>query len=455
MNKKKILSDFNILLIPLIAFSITLIGCNNEVEDIFDNSPQERIYQVIEECNKVLLNAPNGWKMNYETGHGDKFLFLMKFNADNTVDMRADFTDQTATSTYNYNRTDGPVLTFDTYGLLHLLADPIITPTNNDKKGTGYAGDFEFIIQKVTTDSIVLLGRKTYKRVQLVPAQPEDEKLLIEPEVFLHFKDLINDEKFFKVLKNNEHLIADVELSSIAPQSHFVSAYNNPPSGKLTLRIKNDNNEIESKSSELIFNDNGFTLKTPIAINNKKIADFVWDEQKGLFTLKEDKNIIITGSDIPSAIQENAFDIFMGIDETITSVDASNTIEKLYLEPLRKKYNDPGIRFQIYYGRYSSKLNFVLYTPANPMGDGKWAYLNTLPEVVDPIRPDVIYFKVNQKRPYYRTFWPEILENTEEGKALYSFLSNPKGLLIYINSDRIYLIDSTDSRLWISVEIPK
>lgn len=449
MKKNKQLFFAPIFLLTITGI-LVITGCSREIEELFDQSPQERIYEVIKNCNETLLKAPNGWKMNYQSGRGDKFLFLMKFNADNTVEMAADFTQETTTSTYSYSRIDGPVLTFDTYGLFHLLADPAITPSPGDKKGIGYAGDLEFIIQKVTPDSIILKGRKSYHRVKMVPSVAGDEKLLKEMESFSNFKRYLQNSKFFMALKSGDQLLADVDVAVKGSVSHFVSIYNNPPGGVLTFTYR-ENGEIVTKASDLVFNNAGFTLSEPLTIGGKTINAFVWDEDQNTFTLQSDKKTIITGSDITPFIREKALEEFLAINETVTTVYASDAVYNEFLLPIRNRYNDEKIALQFYFGRYSSLFNFCIYTPSNPMGDGKWAYLNTNPEIIDPNRPDIVHFKVNTKRPYYRKFWPEIIDHTEEGKGLYDFLTSPDGLLIYFGSDDfIYLILSTDSRYWVA-----
>lgn len=49
-----------------------------------------------------------------------------------------------------------PVLSFDTYSILHDLADPSEYPL-----GTGKGGEFEFIVCRVTEDTIYVRGRKS------------------------------------------------------------------------------------------------------------------------------------------------------------------------------------------------------------------------------------------------------------------------------------------------------
>ena len=101
----------------LILTALLLAACSSN-DDIFDKSPSQRSSESIATLKDELVNAPYGWRVLYfpktdsllfsnpselisqhgfrgRYGYGGD-CFTMKFAADNTVEMRADFTDRTA-----------------------------------------------------------------------------------------------------------------------------------------------------------------------------------------------------------------------------------------------------------------------------------------------------------------------------------------------------------------------
>ncbi|KAA6315132.1 hypothetical protein EZS27_034362, partial [termite gut metagenome] len=141
----------------LLLFAFLLAACSEE-QPIFEDFSGVRLSEYITQSNATLKSAPNGWKMTYypnESQYGG-YRFLFKFKENNRVDMASESGDFQESS-YRIDYSQGPVLVFDTYNYIHDLANP------NDSKGakaTGLSGDYEFIIQKITEDSLQLTGRK-------------------------------------------------------------------------------------------------------------------------------------------------------------------------------------------------------------------------------------------------------------------------------------------------------
>ena len=81
--------------------------------------------------------------------------FVMRFK-DGRVTME-NAEGETSESTYKIiANAEGPVLSFDTYSILHDLADPSECPL-----GTSKGGEFEFVVCQVTEDTIYVRGRKS------------------------------------------------------------------------------------------------------------------------------------------------------------------------------------------------------------------------------------------------------------------------------------------------------
>ena len=124
----------------LFALVCLLTACTAN-DDVFDKSPSQRNKESIADLKKELVQAPYGWRVLYfpktdsllfsnpselisqqafrgRYGYGGD-CYTMQFRDDNTVVMRADYTEQTAsqpmTSEYVVGRNSFTQLTFSTY----------------------------------------------------------------------------------------------------------------------------------------------------------------------------------------------------------------------------------------------------------------------------------------------------------------------------------------------------
>jgi hypothetical protein len=160
----------------LLLFAFLLAACSEE-QPIFEEFSGVRLSEYITQSNATLQSSPYGWKMTYypdESQYGG-YRFLFKFKENNRVDMASESGDFQESS-YRIDYSQGPVLVFDTYNYIHDLANP------NDSKGakaTGLSGDYEFIIQKITEDSLQLTGRKKHVNIRLEKATEQDGEDLI------------------------------------------------------------------------------------------------------------------------------------------------------------------------------------------------------------------------------------------------------------------------------------
>src|SRR5688572_2684057 len=112
------------LLLPIIVFS----SCSKDDDNLFEQSPEERINAKLAEYQAALLASPTGWNATITTGTGGMFHYYFRFNETNRVFMYSDVDLTTATtlgeSSYRLKALQQPTLIFDTYSYLHMLADP-------------------------------------------------------------------------------------------------------------------------------------------------------------------------------------------------------------------------------------------------------------------------------------------------------------------------------------------
>lgn len=132
----------------LLAMVLLLVACTSN-DDVFDKSPAQRNSESIANLKRELVEAPYGWRVLYfpktdsllfsnpselisqqafrgRYGYGGDY-YTMQFKDDNTVVMRADYTEQTATqpmtSEYLIGRNSFTQLTFSTYNYIHQLVN--------------------------------------------------------------------------------------------------------------------------------------------------------------------------------------------------------------------------------------------------------------------------------------------------------------------------------------------
>jgi hypothetical protein len=171
-----------------------LAGCKNDDNAIFDKGSTARVRALMDECAAAVTEPEYGWKMLYlpDPQYGG-FNLVMKFTETDglrSVEMKGDFVafrktadpngtiidnpgSTASTSTYSFNASQGPVLSFDTQSILHHLADPEVAPV-----ATGLKGEFEFVIDRVTPDSLIFRGKKYGKDIVMVRARQEDWEIM-------------------------------------------------------------------------------------------------------------------------------------------------------------------------------------------------------------------------------------------------------------------------------------
>jgi len=150
-------------------------SCENKDESVFEKTTDERLNEALGAYEKQLSEAAYGWNAVMYPGNESSYGFYMKFDDKNRVSMYSDFTETSAKtpkeSSYRLKAMQTPTLVFDTYGYMHLLADPD-SEVNGGNDGDGLLSDFEFTIypDSVTTDRIVFVGRKNQSKLVLTRA---------------------------------------------------------------------------------------------------------------------------------------------------------------------------------------------------------------------------------------------------------------------------------------------
>ena len=162
---------FNTML--LLAATLLFSACTYEVDDTFDQSSAERIAAALKKNKQVLTSAENGWIMEYyaATGFGGYNVYV-KFTEDDQVTVQNELFDaeESATSHYKLEQSEGVILSFDEYNkYFHYFSDPNgnVSGLGPYYDGTGMNGDLEFRMVSVTDDRIEMTGKKHGSKIVL------------------------------------------------------------------------------------------------------------------------------------------------------------------------------------------------------------------------------------------------------------------------------------------------
>lgn len=163
---------------------LLLVACTPNEKDIFTESSADRLNNALVTDRNALIDAPNGWAMEYfATADSPGYTLLVKFNqrgnAIFTAKSELTFKQQTETDSclFQLIGDNGPVLSFDTYNkVLHRYSTP------DDPAGLGLAGDYEFVVMSVQPNLIVLRGKKrsTVILLRKIPADITWDKYIAD-----------------------------------------------------------------------------------------------------------------------------------------------------------------------------------------------------------------------------------------------------------------------------------
>ncbi len=280
--KKQALTALSLGLLLLVGTT----SCQRTEDLLFDKSYGEGTLDRIDETDRILRAAPNGWETDYTTGSGDTFKLQFKFGDNKQVTTYSDFDPSPTVSSYTFNLSRGAVLSFDTYGLLHRLADPVVLPNIYDEglKGKGYQGDFEFEVLSATPEQVVLRGMKNRRDTTIL------KPLKHAPDANADVLNLraLNQSLFpevstlYKSIDVNGSPRADfaVEPSSSALLS--ATFYRNVA---IVKQLSATGEPIESRH-ELKPTATGFEVTPAISIEGKNYGEFVRNSE-GDFVAKE------------------------------------------------------------------------------------------------------------------------------------------------------------------------
>lgn len=345
--------------IYIILCSVTILfgSCANVESDIFPASSAERLNNALKVDKDSLINADNGWAMEYfATTQSAGYTMLMKFNKSGQVVVagKSELTRNTLvsdSSLYEMIGDNGPVLTFNSYNnILHAFS----TPENPD--GYGLEGDYEFVVMKTTANQIVLKGKKRGTTILL-------NKITQNTTWKKYFDDIDAMNTFlFNGGTNSLYLVIENDTTV---------AYNGSTHIFRITKQGGDPN-VDGENYPIIVTPKGLRLHTAYTINGKSAQTFELTEDKQrLVCTDAGVNAYLTGPNPAKLFVSNstiiwkfAFTKQMGSEfETVYNKIVSSCQTKLsenftYLyfrnNPLRNSYN---LTFKS--GKYTGNFDFT------------------------------------------------------------------------------------------------
>lgn len=414
----------------LFCFVFGLSSCNSKEDALLPGNSTDRVNKKIKEYEELLIQAEHGWVLSYKTEGGMTANFSIQFLANNRVSMTSDISSRESNSSWRLSPEQSIILSFDTYSLLHILADPEVEP-----RGKGYLGDYEFILGDIKGNTIELIGRKHKKPQSLVKLTSEDIQYMADVAIMKE-KFFTTDSPIFKNVVNEAgETLATVLFSYDDSKLDF---YYQGANGRMTHHV-NLYYEVTPQGATIVdpvpFNDGIFTELTAVG------DDLVMGGT----------DLVLKQSNIPTTFS-NAYQMFYADDAWYIAVDFSAEMAAKY-KAFQTRFN--GIVGLQYYTDFQGKSTFA----AVYRGKATEWYLLMCDDPTKGPEPDVLY--LNHSGSYASsgsTATPELRKEiceSEEYIAIVEALNvDGKGSSIMpINGGKgFYIVSRADSNVWIKFE---
>jgi hypothetical protein len=250
--------------IYIVLFTLLLgigaVSCDNESEDLFEQSAAERKTEAIKEYDEALKSAEKGWLFQYFPEKNQKYggyNYVVKFNQNDTaqvwIGLAPDADAQE--SLYDVISYGGPVLSFNTYNaFMHFFANPSQDLPNARE------GDFEFKLMSNEEDVILVSGVKTGNDMRLIKMTETPKEYFTKAKAVMDFLE-------------GSSMGTTVEGT---PVTVILS-------GRVLTFVYNNGKENVSEQVGFIPTDKGIRLYKPIEILGVSAQDFTLDTEKKQF----------------------------------------------------------------------------------------------------------------------------------------------------------------------------
>lgn len=254
----------------LLAFiCLGLQACLFQEDDLFEKSSANRASENVAELQELLVNVPNGWKMEYYPGTDYSMggiTLLCRFDGNNVTLMSEVGSVKTASgkeasSLYKVTSEESTVLTFDSFNeFIHCFSEPIMGMNTN------LEGDYEFVYMGQEDNKVILQGRRYHNTMVMTPLTQG-----VNWKDYIGQLNLIEREAF---LKTYSLMVGGQEVGNAVRTSHLFS---------LTVEGQT------SSSVPFIHTPEGIRFKDEITIQGKTVQNFVWNKEDMTFTSSDEE----------------------------------------------------------------------------------------------------------------------------------------------------------------------
>ncbi|PXX95017.1 hypothetical protein DF185_22730 [Marinifilum breve] len=298
-----------------ILYILLILGifssCDQEFEEVFDQTPTERKNEAKAELTKVLANAEHGWKTVMVVGDkikaGDFFLF--KFVAEegqNNGEVTVANPFDTSTSEFEVRSENGTVLNFNTYNEVFYW---LVTPNGWEPGGVG--GDLELVYVKEENGKLHFRGKAKEIELVLEKASADDWDTTTIQEDFTNFRARFNTN--FTGIRLTKGMGASEEKPFVAV---FFDAFITNKAGYSEKKdffygIKYWIGEQRNETAEasFIFTKDGITLTNPLVIEGDTLSKLSYNSDLDTWEVaNEGLEGEVVSSDLPIHSHPNATD---------------------------------------------------------------------------------------------------------------------------------------------------
>lgn len=271
----KVKNIYKYLFAALLALQLSSCNNNTDAEQLFKQTPTERLNAQKSELGKALLDSQYGWKLVYFTDNTvlGGYTHLFKFATDGTVEMASDFDDDTAVYKSEYEVQLGSTvsLTFTTKNRIHLLSESDNYPIPA-LRSKGYLGDFQFLYYGQENGEIIFKTNRTDKELRFVKATAADwtdlsKNLVTEQNVIGG-----DSRPLFRLLETNDGTTKHQFDFSFSEVTRFATAKSVEAGYAVSYNMG------------IGYSPTGIIVSPAVEVKEQKLSVFVYNDADGSFT---------------------------------------------------------------------------------------------------------------------------------------------------------------------------
>lgn len=384
----------------ILGVLLFVIGCyscsDNEVDNTFEKTPEERIAKVKADYKNILVEAPHGWKTYFGTSDKlGRWLILMDFDANGQVAMKCDPVDYYYIKgvsfedpvTYRVDYSQFPELVFESFSQFSAWNEFYV-----DSDGDGYfdkyaAPETQFIFDGYRDGKLYMKGKTN---IGVGKAPEEIITYVFEPaeEADWSLNGIADVKKAINYDSNKGKYQRLEYKGELLESLFFVDA-----ESRVVLYMSAEAQRNQLQTLPFYITPTGFTLVDPLKINGiGSIQQFDVEQDGVLISESTHQQLRIVYTDKTPAVQRTPFSIFdrlyLGIEIYHSTGDPIGRNLKKYFDDLRPPYAPVEQHLNMIYFaknidkdmgktpfRYTEELTLI-YADSDPSYSGKDLYGN-------------------------------------------------------------------------------